>query len=189
MDIRRYWLRNAVWENHTKDRIKATLETVEDNKTTRQQMVVSRFDNQGRSNKDYEDIINHVTSERIDANTVRVQQELAAKQRKEAQAKKDAENTRRLEQLFQLKIDAFEIPEVKESSDRVLKSKLRKSKNSLEVQVYASVIAMNHYLQSQNVVEEPAATVETVAVEEPAAVVEHSANNEDPVVNSDEQTS
>lgn len=154
MATKRYWLRNAVWENHTKDRIKATLETITDNQTTRQDMVVSKFTNTGAINADYEDIINHITIARIDANTSRNQAETVAKQRKEAQIKKDLENVRRLEQLFQMKIDAFEIPEVKESSNRALKSKLRKSKNALEVQVYASVIAMEHLQQGQAAVVE-----------------------------------
>ena len=183
MATKRYWLRNAVWENHTKDRIKATLETITDNQTTRQELVVSKFTNTGEINKDYDDIINHVTLARIDANSSRTQAEAVAKQRKEAQIKKDQENVRRLEQLFQMKIDAFEIQEVKESSNRVLKSKLRKSKNALEVQIYASVIAME-YIQQVKAAEQTATS--ELLVEQP--VVEEVIISEEPVVNADDKS-
>lgn len=182
MANKRYWLRNAVWENHTKDKIKATLETVVDNQTTRQELIVNKFNSLGEINKDYQDIIDHVTIQRIDANTANIQIAAANKQRKEAQIKKDVENTRRLEQLFQMKIDAFEIPEVKESSNRVLKSKLRKSKNALEVQIYASVIAMEH-------IQKVAAEESTNVSNETSQVVEQEVVVEESVVNTDEQSS
>lgn len=47
------------------------------------------------------------------------------------------------EQLFKLKLSAFEIEEVKNSSNRELKASLRKSKNFMEVVAYTAAIIID----------------------------------------------
>jgi hypothetical protein len=46
------------------------------------------------------------------------------------------------EQLFVAKLDAFEIDAVKNSKNRDLKSKIRKSKNFMEVTAYTVMLLM-----------------------------------------------
>ena len=40
------------------------------------------------------------------------------------------------------KLQTFEIPQVKESTNRTLKSKIRKAKNAIEMQAYATILLM-----------------------------------------------
>ena len=46
----------------------------------------------------------------------------------------------RTDELFQAKLEAFEIEEIKMSQNRDLKSKIRKSKNMMEVTAYSAAL-------------------------------------------------
>ena len=48
--------------------------------------------------------------------------------------------TAELEQLFTLKLQAFEIDEIKNSPNKALRSKLRRAKNAVEMNALASII-------------------------------------------------
>ena len=58
----------------------------------------------------------------------------------EKQKKSEEARARKLEELFKYKLETFEIEEIKESKNRVLKSKLRRSKSIPEVNLYAMMI-------------------------------------------------
>jgi hypothetical protein len=58
----------------------------------------------------------------------------------EKQKKMEHERAKKLEQLFEYKLETFEIPEIKESKNRLLKSKLRRSKSVPEVNLYAILL-------------------------------------------------
>lgn len=68
---------------------------------------------------DIENYVNEVKEERVIEGTPTLQ--------KIAKYNKDTES------LFKLKLEIFELPEVKESTNRQLKSKIRKSKNCFEI--------------------------------------------------------
>lgn len=58
------------------------------------------------------------------------------------QSKADREKKKN-EDIFQAKIDAFQIEEVKESKDRTTKAKIRKAKTLTEVIAYSTLLIMN----------------------------------------------
>lgn len=99
-------------------------------------------------NPDWKEIFENFNAEEIDKNT----EEMLDRNRKqqEQREKIDAENAEKMKQeiLFQAKLEAFEIEEIKNSQDRDLKSKIRKSKNLTEVQAYASILIMKELEKS-----------------------------------------
>jgi len=147
----RKWLDNAFWsDNKNGKEITAILEYQVDDKTTTQVMKVSDTLPNGSPNPDYDDIIANVSVGKIDTNT----KERMDRHGRDTQDRKDKDRenlkARELEQLFELKLKAFEIPDIKNSKNRALKSRLRKSKSELELQAYVTMIIMD------NMNEEPA---------------------------------
>jgi hypothetical protein len=138
--MKRTWQNHAFWENYQKDRITGILIIEDGNKKTRQQLTVYKFNQDGTDNPDFQEIIDQVGVEALNRNTAerndRKASDAKARHIKEQQQKKQRE----LAQLFEAKLQAFEIDEIKNSSNRELKSKLRKSKNMVELQIYAQLI-------------------------------------------------
>jgi hypothetical protein len=93
-------------------------------------------------NPDWAEIFDLFTKEEIQKNT----QMMLDRNRKEREEREriDMENAEKMKAdiLFQAKLEAFEIEEIKNSQNRELKSKIRKSKNLTELQAYAAVLVM-----------------------------------------------
>ena len=92
-----------------------------------------------------EEILDQNSTEEIDEFT---EQRLERhKNQREATIKKqqDQNEAKRLEDLFNYKLQTFEIPEIKESTNRKLKAKIRKAKNVVEMSAYATILLMEKY--------------------------------------------
>jgi len=140
--MERQWKDNPFWDNEEKTRLKAILVITDDNgQTTSQVVTVNKF-NGGVINDDWIDILETIGEDKIDANTLgrinKRKEEEEARRLKE----KDIENSKKLEKLFEAKLQAFEIEEIKNSTNRDIKSKLRRSKSMVEVNLYAMMILM-----------------------------------------------
>ena len=100
-------------------------------------------------NPDWKELIETFTDEEIQANT----DVILERSRREADTREriDKENSEKMKSdiLFQCKLEAFEIEEVKNSADRDLKSKIRKSKNLTEVQAYTAALIMKELSQGE----------------------------------------
>ena len=94
---------------------------------------------------DWEEILDQNSTEEIDEFT---EQRLERhKNQREATIKKqqDQNEAKRLEDLFNYKLQTFEIAEIKESTNRKLKAKIRKAKNVVEMTAYATILLMEKY--------------------------------------------
>lgn len=80
--------------------------------------------------------IDKVTEEQ---NTVQQQNQQQDQQKNEAQ-RLEEERRHHTQKLFEAKIEAFEIPEIRNSSNRVLRSRLRKAAGIIEVTAVAALI-------------------------------------------------
>lgn len=141
--MERTWSDNAFWADDSKEAVTAIL-TVTDsqNKKTTQVVTVNRTNPDGSENPDYSEVIDQLTEEKITINT---QKRIEAKRQEEEleyQRREERARAVALEQLFDAKLKAFEIEDIKNCKDRVLKSKLRKAKNLIEVNAYATIIIM-----------------------------------------------
>lgn len=139
----RRWMDNAFWETEEKEMLNCILEMEDDvGRVTRQVMKLRKTDEEGKDNPDFIEVVEALGEELIDENT----EERMSRKKRESEEKKQQElehaKARKLEQLFNYKLETFEIDDIKNSKNRQLKSKLRRAKNRVEVDLYAIMIVM-----------------------------------------------
>ena len=139
----RQWAADSFWESYDQNRITTILMITDDeHQVTKQQLTVNRHNPDGTDNPDFQEIITQLTEEKITENT----QKRVEKREKEREAKEqqriEREKASELQKLFESKIQAFEIEDIKNSKNRILKSKLRKAKNLVEVNIFSMMIVM-----------------------------------------------
>jgi hypothetical protein len=147
----RSWASNSFWETYDKNKITTILTTTnEDETVTTQQLTVSKFSTDGVENPDFLEILESIGEEKINENTtVRTEKKKAEIEAKE-QRKIEDEKARQLQILFEAKIQAFEIEQIKNSTNRLLKSKLRKAQNLIEVNIYSMMIVMEELANEES---------------------------------------
>ena len=140
--MKKEW-KHPFWETAAKDRITCRLNITHDDDSFSTSVAhVSKYDENGNISKDFEEILEQNTLEQIDKFTAdrleRHKQEREAKVNRE----KERQEAKRLEDLFNTKLQTFEIEEIKQSTNRKLKSKIRKAKNIIEMNAYATMLLM-----------------------------------------------
>lgn len=140
--MKKEW-KSPFWETAAKDRITVRLNITHDDGSFSTSVArVSKFDENGNITSDYNEILEQNELKAIDEFTEeRLERH---RQEREAKVKKQEERNeaKRLEDLFNAKLATFEIPEIKESTNRKMKAKIRKSKNQVEMQAYATILLM-----------------------------------------------
>lgn len=91
-------------------------------------------------NPDWKEIIETFGVETLDKNTQNFLRELSRKRNIEKQRAKEKEETLKNEALFNAKLEAFSMEEIRGSKNTQLKSKIRKAKSMTEIHVYSSVL-------------------------------------------------
>lgn len=148
--------KHPFWENYQKDRITAKLIVKhEDGKETSSTATVSKYDAQGNINPDFQEIIDQNTIEVIEKNS-REREERHKKRREEGKrVEKERDQARKLEALFNAKLEVFEIETIKNSKNRKLKAKIRKSKNQFEMMAYVAMLIKEEYDAEQSAEQQP----------------------------------
>lgn len=93
-------------------------------------------------NPDWKEIMETFTIEEIDETTNRMKEEAAEQQEKQRKEDEERKERMKTDALFAMKLEAFEIPLVRESKNRELKAKIRKSQNAVEVNAYTTILLM-----------------------------------------------
>jgi hypothetical protein len=93
-------------------------------------------------NPDYIAIMEKFTEEEIDENTRRREERRAEEVRQRMERSKVDQQRRKDEALFEAKLEAFEVSIIKNSTNKALKTKIRRSKSALEVMAYATMLIM-----------------------------------------------
>ena len=93
-------------------------------------------------NPDWKEIMETFTIEEIDETTNRMKEEAAEQQEKQRKEDEERKERMKTDALFAMKLEAFEIPLVRESKNRELKAKIRKSQNVVEVNAYTTILLM-----------------------------------------------
>ena len=135
------WMDNAFWETDQKQELNCILELEDDvGRVTRQQMFLRRFEKNGDENELFNEVVDALGEARIDEETeARVVRKKA--EAEESKIREDEHNkARKLEKLFNYKLEAFEVEEIKNSKNRKLKAKLRRAKSKIEVDMYSIMI-------------------------------------------------
>ena len=134
-------MNHAFWENYQKDRITGILVIKgAGGKETTQQLTISKFAEDGSINPDFQEIVDQLGTNRIDENTSNRARRKAVEAKQRYLREQHVKKQKQLAELFDAKLQAFEIEEIKNSTNRELKAKIRKSKNILELQVYAQML-------------------------------------------------
>ena len=107
-----------------------------------QTLTVKKFDSSGNINPDFTELLDVVGAETIDANTAKRQSQKAQDKEQHVARKKAEEQARELEKLFDAKIKMLDIECISATKNKTLKSKLRRSKNIVELNMYAQLIMM-----------------------------------------------
>ena len=134
------WLDNAFWETPKKEILNAISEEEVNNKLTRQVHKLNKLNDDGSENELFDEVIEFLGVEKIDAATKKRLERKQSEAELEKAKKLEHEKSKKLEKLFEYKLETFEIAEIKESKNRLLKSKLRRSKSIPEVNLYAMMI-------------------------------------------------
>ena len=146
----RTWADDSFWESYDQNRITSILTiTNDEGKITKQQLTVSRFNPDGSDNPDFQEILDQLGEEKITENTTKRNEKKVAQREAEEQKRREEQKARELQKLFDAKISAFEIEDIKNSKNRVLKAKLRKAKNQVEVNIYSMMIVMEEMNNEQ----------------------------------------
>ena len=139
----RRWENNAFWHSEEHEEAEAILVITDDEgREITQVLTVRKFDTQGNINPDFEELLEQVGEEVITANTVERTERKAKDKEYETQRNKAEQQARELEMLFDAKIKVLEIDKVKNTENKKLKTKLRRSKNMIELNMYAQLILM-----------------------------------------------
>ncbi len=135
------WMDNAFWENKDKSQLNCILEMEDDvGRKTRQVMLLKRTDKEGNPNPDFDEVVEALGEDTINKETEdRVERKKAEKE-ENIQRDKEHAKARKLEKLFNYKLEAFEVEEIKNSTNRKLKAKLRRAKSRIEVDMWSIMI-------------------------------------------------
>lgn len=137
------WLDNAFWETEEKEMLNCILEIRDDvDRVHRSVMKIKKYKDDGSENPDFIEVVDALTEKLIDDNTEERRKRKQAEREEKQQRELEHAKARKLEKLFEYKLEAFEVEEIKNSKNRQLKSKLRRAKNKVEVDLYAMMILM-----------------------------------------------
>jgi hypothetical protein len=137
------WSDTSFWESYQQDKIRTILKTTDDEgRVITQQLSVDKYAPDGSENIDFKEIISVITAQIITLNTNLRNEKKSAERAEAEQRRLEQEKARELQRLFEAKIQAFEIDSIKNSTNRILKSKLRKAANLIEVNIYSMMIVM-----------------------------------------------
>ena len=136
----RKWLDNALCETHRKELLNAISENVEGNKEVRQVHKLPKLNDDGTPNELFLEVVEYLGEDKIDESSQKRLEKKQSEADLEKQKKLDHERAKKLEILFEYKLETFEIDEIKLSKNRLLKSRLRRSKSIPEVNLYAMMI-------------------------------------------------
>lgn len=105
------------------------------------------------NNPDFKEIMELFTEEEIDANT-KARLDKRDEQIRRNRERQEVDRSRmQQEALFAAKLDAFEIPTVKTSTNRAAKSKIRKAKTMMEVTAYTIMLMIQEEANTAMVTE------------------------------------
>jgi len=135
------FLDNGYWENEEKTILKCIrLSPIPSGGRKKDVLELRKILPDGRECDQFKAVIAQWGMDKIDANT----QERKDKKEKEDREKRAIHEQRKksheLEQLFNAKLQAFEIDTIKNSTNRELRSRLRRAKNVIEMNALAALV-------------------------------------------------
>ena len=140
--MKKEWV-SPFWETAQKDRLTVRLNITHDDGSFSTSVArVSKYDDNGNITSDFNEILEQNTEEQIHKNTEDRLERHKQRREKELKQQQEKAEAKRLEELFNQKLATFEVPAIKNSKNRELKAKIRKARNLVEMQAYATILIM-----------------------------------------------
>ena len=137
MSVKR-WMDNAFWETDEKKQLNCILELIDDGgREQRQVMLLNRHNKDGTENELFNEVVSDRGEAEIDKNTEERKVRKAAEAEEKKQRDTEHARARKLEDLFNYKLEVFETEEIKNSKNRKMKAKIRRAKSKVEVNLWA----------------------------------------------------
>lgn len=108
-------------------------------------VLTANITNVDGNNPDWIEIHASFSKEQIERNTQAAIQRVNAEKEQRIEMEKAAVDKQRQEALYQMKLEAFEVPIVKDSTNKKLKSFIRKAKTPFEVQAFTSALILQEF--------------------------------------------
>lgn len=137
----REYLTNAFWEKEDRSRVKCIrLIKRPEGGRKRQVLAFDKYNPNGVPNSQYEEVVTLLGIELIDRNTQERNIKKEKENREKAAVNEQKKKSKELEHLFNLKLQAFEIEEIKNSTERSLRSRMRRAKNVMELHALTALL-------------------------------------------------
>lgn len=111
-----------------------------------QQLMVEKYNLKGEISDQYKALLTLYSEEQIEADTERMQKQELEYQQSDQQRHENEQHERikiqYVQRLFEAKLELFEIPEIKNSSNRELRSKIRRAKSVAEAYVFGTALLL-----------------------------------------------
>lgn len=112
-------------------------------------VLTANITNVNGTNPDWKEIHDKFSIDEIEANTRRAIQRINGQKDRERIAQEAQAEKQRNEALYAMKLEAFEVSYVKDSTNRRLKAQIRKAKTPMEVQAFTAAVILEEFQKSQ----------------------------------------
>lgn len=140
-------IKNPHWINNARTMLSAEFHYDDGRVVT---AVISDTD---KGNPDLQEVMRKFTVEQLEENTRKQIKKVNAEAEQKRLKEEAKVERKKQEDLFAVKLKAFEIEAIKNSENRALKSKIRRAKNDFEVLAYTAALILNEESTSSQVVE------------------------------------
>lgn len=149
--IRKFFMQNPFYRNDEKTQVTGILiSELENGKSTREQVEFEKYREDGSVHPYWIQIMDEVGDEIITENTrARHQKKLQEHEQKQLKIQQEKQVSL-TEKLFNMKLQVFEMPQVRNCQNRKLRSLLRSAKNEFELNAYITMILMDYINDSEN---------------------------------------
>lgn len=135
------YLNNAFWEKEDKSVLKCIRLTKRPEGGRKKDVLVfNKIRKDGTPCPNYREVVETLGEKLIDKNTEERKNKKGKEEREKRAIAEQKKKSAELEQLFNLKLQAFEIPEIKASADRSLRTRMRRAKNTVELYALAALL-------------------------------------------------
>ncbi len=129
-------IKNPHWTNNARTILSAEFH-YEDGRVT-----TATISDTDVGNPDLKEILETFTTEELEKNTQNVIRKIQGERERQAILEETKAERKKQEDLFAVKMKSFEIEAIKNSTNRSLKSKIRRAKSDLEVMAYTVALIL-----------------------------------------------
>lgn len=127
-------IKNPLWTDSNKNKIVCEFHYNDG------RVLTAHVSDTAEGNPDWKELMEKFGPEKIDQATEAQNKKIEERKELLKQEQKEQQQTVTNEMLFNAKLEAFSIPEIKNSTNREFKSRIRKAKSITEVLIYSAVL-------------------------------------------------